>query len=194
MPRTFYQPPWEIRQEDIRDLEDALTRLVSGAPPPRRIRRSRPHNIFTEFEVKVMQELKGTREFPPAGWITYDLAFHQEGEPYLLLRGWTPSFSFEKAGFKKEYEIELLQIGTPHVDEGGTRYKSVTQEELEFGRLHAGSEKLYDDHRSEIQRAYTDLNQRGVEFIVFRTYRGWPACWDSLHFYSLDAFKDIQGK
>lgn len=67
---------------------------------------------------------------------------------------------------------------------GKSGVREVTTKELEYGKQHAGSKYLFESKREEIQQAFDDLNQREVDFVAYRTYRGWPAVWDSVEFYS----------
>ncbi|MBI2672241.1 hypothetical protein HYX16_04875 [Candidatus Woesearchaeota archaeon] len=118
--------------------------------------------------------------------------------------GWTPSFTLEYFGFKLEYSIDLIKIGREvdlekevskvkykgkgHFQVGfqvsSKGIKKVTEEEREYGRQHAGSKGLFEQKRPEIQKAFDDLTQKGINFVGYRTYRGWPAVWDNVEFYS----------
>ena len=77
---------------------------------------------------------------------------------------------------------EQISKGQYQVSKG--RIIKVTQKELEYGRQNAGSKGLFEQKRPEVQKTFDDLNQKGIEFVVYRTYRGWPAVWDSVEFYS----------
>ncbi|MBI4452544.1 hypothetical protein HY637_03880 [Candidatus Woesearchaeota archaeon] len=49
----------------------------------------------------------------------------------------------------------------------------------------AGSSEVFEQKRAKIEATFDELNSRGIEFIVFRTFRRYPNFWDTLYFYSL---------
>ena len=127
----------------------------------------------------------------------------QEEIPYF--EGWTPAYKLEDQGFKREYKIDLLDLGKKtswdnvvkkikdkktsvevqvSYDDAKDEIFEVSTKDREQGRKFAGSKKVFEENKEKIEKAFLDLKQRSLDFVVFRTYRGWPAIWDSVEFFS----------
>jgi len=119
--------------------------------------------------------------------------------------GWTPAFDLYVSGFKLEHRIDLLNVGKKttrddlvkkvkgskkpvesqlSLDDGKNEIYEFTPKEREYARSHAGSKELFEKNKSKIDQAFEDMDKRNLDFIVFRSFRGWPAIWDVVEFYS----------
>lgn len=132
------------------------------------------------------------------GLIEHELKLHDFGEQIQSFRGWTPHYQFEEAGFKREAKIDLLRIGKPvkKLKTGSFQVAvegvvEITPEDEQYGRANAGTKGILKtpENVKLLQAEYERLNNSETPFIVFRTYRGWPAIWDTVYFYSQGKFK-----
>jgi hypothetical protein len=119
--------------------------------------------------------------------------------------GWTPRFDLSDSGFKLEHRVDLLTIGKKtswsnlikkikgrkksvesqfSLDDGKDEIYEITPKEREYARAHAGSKELFEKNKAKIDLAFEDMNKRNLDFVVFRSFRGWPAMWDVVEFYS----------
>jgi len=147
--------------------------------------------------------LRSEEWFRDDSCIVYQLGAHDLTAEIQHFRGWTPAIEFEISGFKLEEKIDLLnvgreipleslgggsfQIGTSQ--QGGVRVKEVTVSDLEYGRKNAGTVEVLDKHCERIVTTFQRLNEQGTEFVTFRTYRGGPAVWDYVYFFSQGQFQ-----
>ncbi len=137
-------------------------------------------------------------------YIKNNLGKHNSEEIPLFI-GWTPRFELNNLGFKLEHRVDLLVIGKKvgwndlisrvkgakkpvetqvDMDDGKDEIRVTTKQEMEYGRQHAGSQKLFDENKEKINQVFEDLNKKNIDYVVFRTFWGWPAVWDSVEFYS----------
>ncbi len=111
----------------------------------------------------------------------FELGQHSVDESFPVIHGWTPRFRLEEAGFKKEYEIDLIQIRQKIVKgNGGIAY-------FQARGVSAGTRELFEKHRKELENAFTQLNQKRIDYFVFRSYRKFPP-WDNILCYSVGDF------
>ena len=146
--------------------------------------------IYNEEDIK-----KGKED------IKNSLRQHKITEDIPLFVGWTPKFYLQENGFKQEYELDLLKLGkksswndmAKRINEGQTIETQIGDEgevvevspgERILARGLAGSKELFEKNKLDIEKIFDDLNQKGIEFIVYRSFRGWPAIWDNIGFYS----------
>ena len=132
------------------------------------------------------------------GLIEHELKNHEFGEKIQSFAGWTPHYQFEEAGFKLEKKVDLLRIGKPvkRIKNGAFQVNvegviEITPEDEQYGRANAGTKGILrtPENKLLLRNEYERLNNSQIPFVVFRTYRGWPAIWDSVYFFSQGEFK-----
>ena len=139
----------------------------------------------------------------------FELRIHSPMEPLKTFYGFTPHYAFEKAGFRKEADFDLLSDFTERIDQKNlptlekhasldattlqNRFVSVLRgENLLKARKYVGTEELYIVQKSFIQEIFHTLAIRNIDFVVFRDYGDTPSCWDNVRFYSQGGFKLMQ--
>ncbi len=179
MTKRFYQPRCIIPTEEYSLEKD----------PNRRI-----------YSEKEWNQFKDKKWFKEDKWDIYELRSHAITEKIPGFAGWTPHYDFDASGFTLEEDIDLIRIGKV-IDNltlskggqfliGSKGVRKITSDELAYGNAHAGGKELFEKNRKRIEATFNRLNEQNIEFIVFRTYRGWPAVWDDIYFYSLGGFKE----
>jgi len=125
-------------------------------------------------------------------WRSYRFGKHNSQEDITTLEGYTESFLFEDVGMKREFEIDLLQNYTNSIFLDGALRKSPKKDiSLERVRSLAGSDELFEEMSFVVNDSFDYLNKKGLNYIVFRSYRNYPAFWDSICCYSIGDFKEI---
>ena len=159
---------------------------IDPAEKERKIERIRKKRIIEEKKIRTKNEKEVRKKLN-----NYSKPKNIDDLP--VFTGWTPKYTLEYFGFKLENRIELLDIGKEVernykrkgqflVSEGAL--KRVTEKEMKYGRRHAGSKELFEQKRRKIQKTFNDLNEKNIDFVVYRTFRGWPAVWDAIEFFS----------
>ena len=174
-------------------------KTISDNDPNRRLYSERQFGLF-----------KKEKWFRKDGWLVYELKQHKLNKNIPAIqtfKGWTPSFDFVASGFKLEDEVNLIEIGEEVENDrkqeqpygafqvgadkkGKTKLVRVNPSKLAYARSHVGTKELLEQNKPRIEQTFNRLNNYGIEFVVFRTYRGWPAVWDDLYFFSKGEVKD----
>ncbi|MBS3152658.1 hypothetical protein J4230_04580 [Candidatus Woesearchaeota archaeon] len=193
MGEKIYQPrgiiPYEQSSKKDIDFSKSPREIIKetiGDDPNRR--------LYSEKQFELFKKEKWFRE---DGWFVYELKKHEITEEIPTFRGWTPSYDFVASEFKLEDDIGLVNIGKevklskkPGNYLVGENVREVSASELQYGRRFAGTKELFEKNKYKIEQTFSRLNCSNIEFIVFRTYRGWPAVWDDLYFFSKGDFND----
>ena len=192
MPRKFYQHKPVDRAEDWIDFLRALNQdfaegftgnqanttldTIADTHPNRR--------IYSEQQLAYVRQIVSVGgQFKEADWIVYELGPHKITDPIPTFQGWTPHFAFNESGFDLARRLELIDIPKGQISlEEGERF-------LQYGYRHAGTPEVFEQKRPKIEATFNELNKKGIEFIVFRTYSNIATPWDTLYFYSRD-FRD----
>ncbi len=111
---------------------------------------------------------------------------HSSLDSIAKFSGWTPGFDLLKAGFKQEYSFDLLKNYIKSITNvnGHLGIWYGNPEELGKVRTLAGSQTVLNEHKKEICSALEKLNSANTNYVLFRTYRGFPAVWDYVEIYS----------
>ncbi len=131
----------------------------------------------------------------------FTLGKHLMEEEIPTFEGFTPRFCLKDARLKEESEIDLLEEFSEYLDlkeergkfsmnieNKGSLTKCIKGENLNKARANAGTNEAYESKRKNIEEEFSRLNNEGIEFLVFRTFRKFPATWDNISFYSQGKF------
>ncbi|MBI2148338.1 hypothetical protein HYU23_01550 [Candidatus Woesearchaeota archaeon] len=135
--------------------------------------------------------------FKENGWLVYELRRHEISEEIPTYKGWTPSFDFINSSFKFEDDVSLIEVGKPSskINEGAYQVGDgkvikVDPSKLNYARANVGSIELIEANKNRIEKTFDRLNEARIDFILFRTYRAWPAVWDNICFFSIGDFEN----
>ncbi len=183
--------------------------------------------ILTESQ---FEALKGVKNISKRDFITYELGRHDSNDEFPALQGERLPISFEKQGFRLEERIDLLQLGketlgkeynekqfyrisdmnakklpsseisTKITETGGVSYIPL---DLTFRGKYLGTQELLEYGKPKIEKVTHTLNERGTEFILFRSlgqygfgpihvydFRNFPF-YDNVFFFSLGNFREV---
>ena len=188
MPRKFYQHKPTYTEEDFIDFEKALHKVLTGSSAGDvneqdldGISERHPHKrIYSEQELAYVRQIASVGgQFREENWIVYELGPHKITDPIPTFEGWTPHFAFHESGFDLARRLELINLPQGQIPlEDGERLR-------QYAYRCAGSQEVFEQKRPKIEATFEELNRRGIEFIVFRTFSRYPNFWDTLYFYSL---------
>ncbi|MBI4451545.1 hypothetical protein HY642_06225 [Candidatus Woesearchaeota archaeon] len=103
-----------------------------------------------------------------------------------LIPGATPAFKLHDNGLHREARIELLLLGKPQRI-SGVKVRKLGPED--FAKQHlAGSHGLLETPKNKRLLAKALERIAGTEVIAYRTYRQWPATWDSIEFWTIGEY------
>jgi len=129
--------------------------------------------------------------------VRMDLKSHSVYNPIQKFIGYTPIFELKDFGFQEVAEFDLLDflstwqnldevLKIPEKDRffPAPYGKVIEGENVLKARRLAGSDEVFERQRIRIERTFNELNADQIEFIVFRTFRNYPASWDKIYFYT----------
>ena len=185
MPRKFYQHKPVYTEQDFIDFEKDLHKVLSGIPvkysAEEDLDRRHPHKrIYSEQELAYVGQIASVGgQFREEDWIVYELGPHKITDPIPTFEGWTPHFAFDESGFDLARRLELINLPQGQIPlEDGEKLR-------QYAYRCAGSSEVFEQKRPKIEATFDELNKKGIEFIVFRTFSRFPNFWDTLYFYSL---------
>lgn len=139
--------------------------------------------VYTDRQIQSLPERLRPREV-----MEFNLERHLSTESIPECVGFTPRFSLDDAGFKNEASIDLLEEFAKYKTLRGETQKIITWENIPKAQSLAGTDNLLASKRSLIYPIFERLNDSNTEFIVYRSYRKFPAFWDIISFYSIGQF------